>query len=228
MNLHRTTLALGLACATAVAHAETSDTWKLTFDRMPDGWSVQGKPFTRKAVFAVVTNADGSVALDMTADRATASLKTDSDLSAVDLNRTPIMRWRWRVLTFPTGADGRDPKKDDQAIGLYISSGGTFSQKSLAYRFETLTPIGDQGDATYASVVKVHWECVRNETSGSTWYTEERNVAEDYKKAFGEVPAQFGLGISCNSQYTRSKAEAQLAWIEFLPASADTNAPVGE
>ena len=50
------------------------------------------------------------------------------------------MRWRWKVVTLPAGADGSKDKLDDQAIGLYVSTGGMFSQKSFALRWETDTP----------------------------------------------------------------------------------------
>ncbi|HBA85559.1 MAG TPA: hypothetical protein DCZ95_15865 [Verrucomicrobia bacterium] len=198
--------------------AAEANPWRLDFKVMPAGWAVQGKPFTQAAVFAVGEDeANPSHRwLSMTADDASATLKS-SDALPVDLNKTPIMRWRWRATVLPTGADGRDPKKDDQAIGLYISTGGMFKQQSLAYRWETVTPMGTEGSAQYAKVVSVKWHALRNEkdVDGATFFVEERNVAEDFKKAFGFIPDKFGLGISCNSQYTDSKAAAQLDWVEF-------------
>lgn len=194
--------------------------WRIAFDTLPKDWAVQGKPFTPQAVFEIATDPTNSTLhwLSMTADKASASFKS-SDALPVDLKKTPIMRWCWRATVLPTGADGRDPKKDDQAIGLYISSGGMFKQQSLAYRWETETPTGAEGDAQYAKVVSVHWMALRNkqDADGQTFYTEERNVADDYQKAFGSIPDKIGMGISCNSQYTASKAAAQLQWIEFLP-----------
>jgi hypothetical protein len=193
---------------------------RITFDAIPSGWDVQGKPFTRAAVFTIQDDPEqpGHCWLSMTADKASASLLSGSTLS-VDLKKTPILRWRWRVTVLPSGADGRDPKKDDQAIGLYISSGSRFKQQSIAYRWETQPPSGADGFARYAAgTVSIKWFALRDEShaDGKTFFIEERNVAEDFQKAFGAVPERIGLGISCNSQYTGSSAEAQLDWIEFV------------
>lgn len=194
--------------------------WRQEFGSMPSDWKLRGKPGTPNAVFTVGRSSDGSNTwLNMSADKASASLVVE--LPGVKLKDTPILRWAWRVTVFPEGADGRESAKDDQAIGVYVSTGGMFSQQSLAYRWETETPIGAEGTASYAGgVVKVKWICLRNKTSvqGETFLVEERNVAEDFKSRFGSVPDKIGLSISCNSQYTGSKAEAQLAWIEFVSA----------
>ncbi len=193
--------------------------WRQEFQTMPDGWKLKGKPGTPAAVFEPGRSADGSNTwLNMTADKASASLVVE--LPNVKLADTPILRWCWRVTVLPKGADGRESAKDDQAIGLYVSAGGMFSQKSLAYRWETETPIGEEGTASYAAgVVKVKWFCLRNKQSAKddSFIIEERNVAADFKSHFGKVPEKIGMSVSCNSQYTGSKAEAQLAWVEFVP-----------
>lgn len=215
-------LPLALAAAATAATARTNGpAWRADFDKLPEGSKVEGKPGTATATFEVA-EADGGHAVLMKADRATGSLMIP--VKGVDLNRTPILRWRWAVTTLPEGADGRDPKKDDQAIGIYIGSGGMLSRKSVAYRWETDTPVGAEGDARYgAGIVRIRWFALRNKDGGTnTFVVEERNVAADYRKAFGKVPDEIALSVSCNSQYTGTKAAAMLDWIEF---SAATNAP---
>ncbi len=201
------------------AQADGGAPWRQNFTNMPSGWSVEGKPMVSKAVFTAAYADGTNSVLRMTADKATATLK--SDKVAVDLAKTPIMRWRWKAVTLPTGADGRKSATDDQAIGIYISSGGYFSQQSVAFRWETLTPKGADGRAKYGGgVLSTYWVCLRNQEDlkDTGWYTEEVNVAEAYRKAFGKVPEKFGIGISCNSQYTGTKAEALLDWVEFVAA----------
>ncbi len=193
--------------------------WREEFKAMSPGWEVRGKPGVKAAVFQVSqpVAGDGS-RLVMEADQASASLLMKLD--AVDLRQTPILRWRWSVTTFPRNADGRDAGKDDQAIGIYVNTGSLLNQHSIAYRWETDTPVGGEGKVTYAAgLVKVKWFCLRNrkDGDGKTFLIEERNVAEDFKKAFGFIPKKIGIGISCNSQYTASQAAAELDWIELLP-----------
>lgn len=195
---------------------------RITFDALPADWVILGKPFTRAPSFEIKDNPaePGRRWLSMTSDNASGSLISGDPLP-VDLKKTPIMRWRWRATALPPGGDGRDPKADDQAIGIYVSSGNRTKQQSVAYRWETQTPVGAEGTAQYAKIIAVKWFALRDQShaDGETFFIEERNVAEDFKKTFGSIPDQIAIGISCNSQYTDSASAAQLDWIEFCSAA---------
>jgi len=209
----------GVALAETASKKDNKSVWREDFKTMPAEWVTKLKPGTKPAEFSV-TQASGSEngCLNMKADNASATFMIK--LKTIDLHKTPILRWRWRVTTFPKGADGRNSKKDDQAIGIYVSHGGFLNQHSIAYRWETETPVKSEGTSSYAAgVVKVKWICLRNKNDGEgkTFFIEERNVAEDFKNAFGYIPDKIGVGVSCNSQYTESQAVAQLDWIELLP-----------
>ncbi len=205
--------------------ADTVAAQRITFHTIPSAWSVHGKPFTKASVFEPQENPaqPGHRWLSVTSENASASLLSSYPLP-INLKKTPIIRWRWRATVLPPGADGRDPKKDDQVIGLYVSSGNKIRQQSIAYRWETETPVGSEGTIRYANLFAVKWFTLRNETyaDGETFFIEERNVAEDFKKTFGAIPDQIGLGISCNSQYTDSRSVAQLDWIEFVALPTQT------
>ena len=215
-------LLLLAVCAYAEHRPSPPPPLRITFATMPEKWDVRGVPGCPKAVFTAGEPAGSNRVLRMTSDKASATLK--SGKLDVDLSQTPIMRWRWKSATLPTTADGRDPKRDDQAIGLYVSTGSLLRQKCLAYRWETLTPKGASGRAKYAAgVVSLFWLCVRNQDDlvapdADGWFVDEANIAADFQKAFGEIPEKIGLGISCNSQLTGTKAEALLDWVEFHPA----------
>ncbi|MBU4201178.1 MAG: DUF3047 domain-containing protein [Verrucomicrobia bacterium] len=218
-----------LATATILAGstgAEDTPGWREDFKAMLPDWEVRGKPGVKAATFQVTQPADcDSPCLLMESDKASASLLMKVD--SVNLRKTPILRWRWRVTEFPKNADGRDPAKDDQAIGIYVNTGSLISQRSIAYRWETDTPVGTNGMVNYAGgLVKVQWFSLRNQKDGDgkKFLIEERNVAEDFKKAFGSIPAKIGIGISCNSQYTASRAAAELDWIELVPEQTNTAA----
>lgn len=208
---------------TATIGMEASAGWQEDFKTMAPDWEVRGKPGVPLALFRVGQPADtNSSGLLMEANNASASLLMKLD--AVDLVKTPILRWRWRVTLFPRNADGRYPHKDDQAIGIYINTGSLFNQRSIAYRWETDTPIGVTGTVNYAGgLVKVKWVSLRNQQDGSVFFIEERNVVEDFQREFGFIPKKISLGISCNSQYTASQAAAELDWIEFLPTKSSAS-----
>jgi DUF3047 family protein len=194
------------------------DVWREEFSALPPGWEVRTVPGTAVATFrADPSGADGAGVLVTEADDASATFATQ--LKGTDLRRTPLLRWRWRVLEFPRDADGRVKDRDDQAIGIYVSYGGILGQRSIAYRWETNTPVGTEGDATYgAGLVKVHWIAVRNQSDGTGEFRiDERNVADDFQRVFGFVPTDPIIAVTTNSQYTRTRAVAELDWIELMP-----------
>lgn len=198
--------------------------WKEDFDpakglagSIPKDWQVAKKPGTRPAEFSIIAAENGSHALHLEADKASASLMIQ--IQNVDLDKTPVLRWRWRVGVLPKDGDGRTPAKDDQAIGIYIGTGSMLNKKSISYRWDTDTPKGAEGNVNYGGgTVKVKWFTLRNkdDAPNGEWITEERNVREDFTRAYGFCPDKLYIGISCNSQYTGTSAQADLAWIELV------------
>lgn len=183
---------------------------------VPEGWRVRGKPGTPIADFTVKEDpGTGSKALFLESDGASGSLITLAE--KVDLEKTPFLIWRWKVDEFPEGADGLDTAKDDQAIGIYVGDGSIFNNKSVSYRWDTETPLGTEGRSVYgAGTVRVKWITLRNKEDGTgKWFTESRNLLEDYEKAWGSVPGKLYVSITSNSQYTGTRASAALEWIKF-------------
>ncbi|MDX2166067.1 MAG: DUF3047 domain-containing protein [Deltaproteobacteria bacterium] len=222
----RAATGLGLLVLLVASAAPATAPWREDFGATPPGWELRTKPNTKVTQFRVdPSGAAGSGVLVMEADDASATFATQ--LEGIDLRRTPILRWRWRVLSLPTRADGRDAARDDQAVALYVSHGGILGQRSIAYRWDTETPVGSEGTATYvAGVVKVHWITLRNAQDGvDTWFTEERDVAADFQRAFGFVPDDPIIAVSSNSQYTQSRAVAELDWVELGPDKGQLRRP---
>ncbi|MFH1791737.1 MAG: DUF3047 domain-containing protein [Candidatus Omnitrophota bacterium] len=204
--------------------------WKVDFSadpvgKAPSGWDLKKKPGTPPAEFTVVKNPKGPKPyLHMTADKASASIVTK--IATVDVTKTPVLRWRWRAETLPKGADGRKKTKDDQAIGIYVGTGSMLNKKTVSYRWDTDTPKGSEGECSYGKgTIKVKWYTLRNkeDLKGDTWYSEERNFAGDFNDAWGFYPEKIYVSVSCNSQYTKTEAAADLDWIEFTadPKAAD-------
>lgn len=203
--------------------------WKENFEEAEKGknnrftpkeWKLRAKMFTNTAVFDLKHDSQmNKYVLHMFSDVATGTYLRK--VPNVDLNQYPVMRFCWRVTRLPTEADGRDNEKDDQAIGIYLGT-GRFRQESIAYRWETVTPKGASGKASYGGgCVDVQWYALRNQTDSlNTWYTETVDVAKDYQNTYGYLPKSFAISVVCNSQNTKSIAEADLAWIEFLPREA--------
>ena len=191
---------------------------------VPDNWRLKKKPGTPSAVFSIEkSKEDDDSYLHMEADKASASLVTRID--GISLGKESFLKWRWKVEKLPEGADGRHKDKDDQAIGIYVGTGSLLNNKSVSYRWDTDTPKGAEGDCVYgAGTVKVKWITLRNkeDAGGGQWFIEERNVAEDFKDAWGFYPKNIYLSMSCNSQYTGTVAIADIDWVELgVPSSGE-------
>ena len=183
---------------------------------LPEGWDIKTKPRTKPADISVKASKKSDHVLYLESDDSSSA--TLARLDEIDLNETPILRWRWRATVLPQGADGRNKKTDDQAMGIYVGTGNMLRKKSVSYHWDTVTPDGSKGKAAYgAGTVLVKWYTLRNEKDikNGQWCIEERNCAEDFKESWGFVPKKIYISIACNSQYTGGKSVAELDWIEF-------------
>lgn len=151
--------------------------------------------------------------------RSTGALMCKPSDRSADLNKTPILRWRWRVRSLPPGGDGRGAGIDDQAVAIYVGGPGTVNKKSIAYRWETETPVNATGRITYGlGALTVNWICIRNKESElDVWREEVRDIAADYQRYYGEVPDRFVISVCGNSQYSKSETIAEIEFLELIP-----------
>ncbi|MDR0932407.1 MAG: DUF3047 domain-containing protein [Victivallales bacterium] len=137
-----------------------------------------------------------------------------------DLSKTPVMRWRWRVVRpIALADDAKEP--DDQSVVIYFGDGTLLKQRCISYQWDVNNPIGHVGQKKYAAgMLTVNYQTIRNRTTPSgVWVTEERNVVEDYVKVYGKKPnSYFIISVGANSQYTGSNSRAEIDFIEFVPA----------
>ena len=134
------------------------------------------------------------------------------------------MRWRWRIIR-KVSFSGKEP--DDQAAVIYFGDGTMVKQFLLAYRWEDSYSLGSQSLIKYGmGATMVFRTCMRNrKAETSRWYEEERNVVEDFRKAFGRMPrGDCALTIGANSQYSKSDTLVEIDFIEFRPAAAESTA----
>lgn len=220
----------GIAMATFVAAWAADVAWRVDFANpvqvdgqwvMPTSqWKVEATKIGVNATRFYVKSdpeAAGGHVLVIDCDSSTGGYITELS-DKVDLKKTPVMRWRWRVLSLPPKGDCRTDI-DDQPVGLYIGADASFWKKqSVAYRWENLTPKGYSGMVSYAAgMMKVKYFTLENYTTAlGTWVVEERNVAKDFKEAFGTIPDEFALSICGNSQYSDSHTVAEIDYIEFV------------
>jgi hypothetical protein len=181
---------------------------------IPEGWQGQnwGSP---KYDFRIVTESPKQV-LHL---RSQNEGSTISKEIKVDLREFPVLEWRWKVAVLPTGGDSRKKATDDQAAQLYVVF-PRFPQavrsRIIGYVWDSTAPAGTTVRSEKTGTVT--YVIVRSGSTGlGTWITETRNVAEDYKRIYGEDPSEpaGAVSISIDSNDTGSSAESYIGEIVF-------------
>jgi len=145
----------------------------------------------------------------------------------VDIREYPFMNWRWKVNRLPKGGDVRDTDTDDQALQIYVAFPATGWPEKLntpvvGYIWDSEAPRGWMGSSAHTGAGMLRYVVVRNKTDKlGQWYTEKRNIYQDYQRLFTDVkggrppgPTQ-GIQLYINSQHTHSAAEGYVCEIYF-------------
>ena len=145
----------------------------------------------------------------------------------VDLKEYPYLNWTWRANRLPRGGDVRKSVTDDQVLQIYVVLPATgFPQQVntpiLTYIWDNEAPKGLSVRSPKPLLRKIRYLVVRNKTDHlGSWYTEKRNVYEDYKRIFKDVRggeplgATHGVRLYINSQNTKSYAEGCIGEMYF-------------
>jgi hypothetical protein len=200
---------------------------------IPDGW----KPLTFKKIpkhtsYEMVK--DGGVTIVKAVSEASASglIKPVS----IDPKAFPIVRWRWKIDNVLQRSNVAIKEGDDFPARLYITfeydpDRVSFGKKlkfkagqalfgdipiaALNYIWESKTPVGTIVDNAYTDFAKM----VVVESGAQKvglWIDEERNIYEDYMKAFGEEPPMInGVAIMSDTDNTKEQATAYYGDIVF-------------
>ena len=151
----------------------------------------------------------------------------------VDVKKYPVLCWRWKANKLPQGGDVRKAHTDDQALQLYVAFKATgFPRMThtpvIGYIWDNESPKGWSGRSPHLGGDKLRYIVLRNRTDQlGQWYTERRNLYEDYKMLFGDIKGgepqglTTGLQIHINSQRTKSPADSLIGEIYFSADPSD-------
>lgn len=204
---------------------------------LPQGW----KPLTFKKIprhTEYVLVRDGEQVVVKASSEASASgLTKEVSINPKDY---PMVRWRWKVENLLQRSDVSRKDGDDYPARLYITFAydpervsfgrklkynagraifGDIPIAALNYIWETKTPVGtiiENAYTDFAQMIVVE----SGPAKVGIWVEEERNIYEDYKKAFGEEPPLInGVAIMSDTDNTRDRAIAFYGDIEFRTAT---------
>lgn len=155
-----------------------------------------------------------------------------------DVYRTPILEWRWQVITAVRDSDLRTQSGDDSAIRIYISFRTPMKERSLAGRAWARLQERLYGDIPPDSALSFVWapevpggrsfpspftESLINTVPESVapvgqWSHHEVNLLESYRRHFGEdPPGEAYVAVFGDSDNTGERSAALLDYIRVLP-----------
>jgi len=198
-----------------------------------DGWT----PLT-------FSNVKQHTRYELVNDGSLAVVKARSESSAsglirktrIDPREYPIMRWRWKVENILAKSDILRKDGDDYPVRVYVTFEydpartslfrlakyqaarliyGDIPIAALVYVWDSRAPAGLFVDNAYTDFAKM--VVVRSGPDAvGTWVEEERNVYDDYMKAFGEAPPMIkGVAIMTDTDDTKESATAYYGDIVF-------------
>ena len=148
----------------------------------------------------------------------------------IDPRQYPILEWRWKVVTIPGRSDVHKKAGDDYPARIFINFVFDAQKAGFWDRLRHKTVGGMYGLEAPGTALNYIW--AGNGTPGSiiaspftsrvqmvviesgngkisTWITEQRNIIEDYKKAFGQdPPAISSIAIMTDTDNTGESATA--------------------
>lgn len=183
---------------------------------------------------------DGVEAIEARAEASMALLARPLE---IDLHKTPVLCWRWRVERVVESADMTTRRGDDYAARVYVafrlpaSSLGLGTRAKLAlarsiygrhvpdaainYIWDNRHPVGTRRRSAYTDRAQM---IVLRSGSGEAgaWVTERRDVLDDVIEAFGTDRARADLmAVAADTDNTGERVRSGFADLHFVGRASD-------
>lgn len=182
---------------------------------IPSGW--QGQNWGSPLYDMAVVDEGGRKVLQLRSANEGSTISKEIK-GKVNLKETPVLEWSWKVVTLPKGGDSRKKALDDQAAQIFLvwpRFPEAVRSRIIGYVWDSTAPAGTiaksekTGTVTYVIVRSGPAELGK-------WITERRNVAEDFRKIYGEEPDNpAAVSLAIDSNDTHSTAESSMGAILF-------------
>jgi hypothetical protein len=202
-----------------------------SFDK---GWKHQPLSKLKRDTVYTLVQEGGRTVLRAVADRAASTYTAVLDKPmAVPTS----LAWRWKTDALIPGADNRERSKEDAPLRVMLAFDGDHSKlpeveqqrfnraktilgedlpfATLMYIWSDQVPVGTIIASTHTSQVKML--VVASGAAGlGNWQSVRRNVAEDYKRAYGGEPGPIlAVSVMTDTDNTGEKAVGEYADIRF-------------
>lgn len=179
---------------------------------------------------------DGVPAVEATADSSMALLARPI---SVDLSRTPVLCWKWRIEAPVAAADMTRKSGDDYAARVYVAFHMPDSALGLGTRMKLAIARRIFGSAVPDAALNYVWDnrhpvdmrqwsaytdraqLIVQESGSATarrWVDERVDVERDFALAFGGKPGSpIQIAVATDTDNTQSKARGAFADLRFVP-----------
>lgn len=203
-------------------------------DGPPAGWKpLTFKKIERHTVYKLVKDGE-RVVVKAVSEASSSGLTREI---RINLKEYPIIQWRWKVANIYKNGDVSKKEGDDYPARIYITfeydaSKVGFLEKAkyetarllygqyppigaINYIWESKAPKGTIAPNPYTDRV-IMFVVESGQEKLNTWVIEERNLFDDYTKAFGEDPPMIsGVAIMTDTDNTQETATAYYGDILF-------------
>lgn len=199
---------------------------------LPEGWSRIRFGENDASTRYELVRGDSAVVLRAESENGASGLITRP---SVDLERYPVLEWRWKVEALPADADITTKTADDAAARLYVTFDydglGLYDRlklmllrqvgyseapsRALNYLWASHHERGTVQPSAYTDQIMM-MPVRSGSTRVGTWVHERRNVLRDYRRAFGEDPPPVnGIALMTDTDNTGGRAAALYGDIVF-------------
>jgi Protein of unknown function (DUF3047). len=140
----------------------------------------------------------------------------------IDLARTPVMHWRWKISRIYKGIDELKKSGDDYPARIYVVIGTPWlpwTYRSLSYVWSNGSGHGPKGQNFWPSPYtdQAQMVAVRSGDQGvGQWQEESANVRADFKRVFGKDIDSIGaVAVMSDCDDSHNHAQAWFGDIHF-------------
>ena len=182
---------------------------------IPPGW--KGQQWGSPAYDFIIEEDGGKKVLHMRSKNEGSTISKEVK-GKVNLKDTPVLEWSWKMAELPKGGNSCVKATDDQAGQIFVSWPRFPEQvrsRIIGYVWDTTQPVGTTCKSEKTAMVT--YIVVRSGAADAgKWFTERRNVAQDFKKIHGEDAENPGVvSISIDSNDTGGSSESFMGAIAF-------------
>ena len=128
-----------------------------------------------------------------------------------NLDTHPRLRWQWRALRLPEGANETKSKLNDTGAAVYVVfSVNMFGPKTIKYTYSSTQPVGTVKSYNWGRMKVM---VIASKVDGlGQWMTMDRDIVADYRKVFKKDPPNEPLSIMLWSDTDNTQ---QVAEVDF-------------